>query len=312
MLRKFYKKINKNMGVKIFGNPNSVNYNLFNILYDKFILRKETEKEYLKNFYKDGYFKTEIVSKDLVDLINDQIITPQQDTIDPKTKKHIFFIPKHLRKNIIDHIYKDYGSMLKEMQKFYNNRISISEIVIRRNYPLDNTEYYKSKIRTKDMEVYNNYYHVDFYVSTFFKMFINLSNVTEENGPLHIYDIRSTGEYIDKFNYSSRLNYEPNEIKNRLKINSGFKGESLVADTTKCLHRAGLVQNGYRDMLFVIFGLIPEKFLSKDTYENLNYFNNIDNEALWNKSAKFTKIYKPQSLKKTLKLYWDMKKSKLT
>ena len=69
---------------------------------------------------------------------------------------------------------------------FYNNKISICEIVVRRNYPLENSEYYKNKIRTKEMEIYNNYYHVDFYVSAFFKMFINLTDVYEENGPSHI------------------------------------------------------------------------------------------------------------------------------
>ena len=96
---------------------------------------------------------------------------------------------------------------------FYNNKISICEIVVRRNYPLENSEYYKNKIRTKEMEIYNNYYHVDFYVSAFFKMFINLTDVYEENGPLHIYDINSTEDYIKKYNYSSRLDYETKEIK---------------------------------------------------------------------------------------------------
>ena len=40
MLRKLYKKLNKKFGVKIFKNPNTINYNLFNIFYDRFIQKK--------------------------------------------------------------------------------------------------------------------------------------------------------------------------------------------------------------------------------------------------------------------------------
>ena len=142
------------MGVKIFGNPNTVNYNLFNILYDKFILRKETEKEYLKKFYKDGYFKTEVVSKDLVDLINDQIIAPQQSTIDPKTKKHIFH-------TIIDNRMKKNKLSIKSVKKNHNKIMSIKKksIIKKKSLPMKrNTrkvkiKYYKCNTRNTKRKI---------------------------------------------------------------------------------------------------------------------------------------------------------------
>ena len=310
MLRKLYKKLNKKFGVKIFKNPNTINYNLFNIFYDRFI-QKKINISYIEEFNKNGYFKVKDASSNLVELINDRIIRPQEKNINPNSKKHRFYVPEEIREEIIKQISRNYNDVLKNLEVFYNNKISICEIVVRRNYPLENSEYYKNKIRTKEMEIYNNYYHVDFYVSAFFKMFINLTDVYEENGPLHIYDINSTEDYIKKYNYSSRLDYETKEIKEKLKINTGKKGEGLIANTTKCLHRAGIVKKNHRDILFVIFGLIPKKTSTSTTYENLNYFNTLNEDALWNHSGQFTKIYKKKNIRETINLFNNFNKNKI-
>ncbi len=311
MIRNIYDKINKNMGIKIFNNPNNLNYNFFNILYKKLIMKKNFEVDFIKRYYEKGFFKTNQNSIKLVNFINENIIKPQEKNIKKDAKKYLFQIPKNLREELLDQILEDYEPTIKELEKFYNNKISIAEIVVRRNYPLNDSDYYKNKIRKKEMEVYNNYYHIDFYVSAYFKMFINLTDVNVENGPLHIYDIKSTGEYLKKYNYNSRFDYEPSELEDKLKLNCGKKGESLIADTTKCLHRAGIVKEGYRDMLFIIFGLVPKTTSLNKLSNTLSYFNNLDNDSLWNQSNNFTKIYKPKNLRKTMKLFYEFFVSKI-
>ena len=244
-------------------------------------------------------------------MINENIIKPQEKNIKKDAKKHVFQIPDNLRDELLNQIFKDFEPTIKELEKFYNNKISIAEIVIRRNYPLNNDDYYKNVIRKKEMEVYNNYYHIDFYVGAYFKMFINLTDVGSQNGPLHIYDIKTTGDFLKKFNYNNRFDYEPNEIEDKLKLNCGKKGESLIADTTKCLHRAGIVKEGYRDILFVIFGLVPKTMSSNKSSNTLSYFNNLDSESLWNQSQNFTKIYKPKNLRQTMRLFYNFFVSKI-
>ena len=311
MIKKLYAKYNKNLGIKFFNNPNTINYNIFNFLYKNLIMKNKLRNNHLNEFHEKGFFKTKINSSELVELINKKVIKPQENKIIPGTKKYIFYLPDDLKNKIIELIADDYKDIIKDLEIFYNNKISITEIVVRRNYPLNNGKYYKNKLRTKEMEVYNNYYHVDYYVSAFFKMFINLSEVKSENGPLHIYDIKTTGEYLKRFKYNSRFDYEPNEIIDKLNVNSGKPGESLIADTTKCLHRAGIVEKNYRDILFVIFGLIPKKLKSSNVFDSLRYFNSINENSIWNHSGKFTKIYKPKNLRQTLKLFWKLKNSKI-
>lgn len=311
MIKKLYTKYNKNLGIKFFNNPNTINYNIFNILYKNLIMRNKLSNDHINEFHKKGFFKTKVSSNKLVELINDKVIKPQEDKIIPGTKKHIFFLPDNIKEEIINLISDDYKKIIEDLEIFYNNKISITEIVVRRNYPLNNEKYYKNKLRAKEMEVYNNYYHVDYYVSAFFKMFVNLSEVKSENGPLHIYDIKATGDYLKKFKYNSRFDYEPNELIDKLNINSGKPGESFIADTTKCLHRAGVVEKNYRDILFVVFGLIPKKFKSLNIRDSLKYFNNISENSIWDHSGKFTKIYKPKNLRQTLKLFWKLKNSKI-
>ena len=100
-----------------------------------------------------------------------------------------------MRKNLIELIYSDYKVLFQELEEYFNHKITIAEILVKRNFPLGESSYYRNQLRTKDMEPYSNYYHVDFYVNTFFKMFINLQDVEKENGPLHIYNIQSSKFY---------------------------------------------------------------------------------------------------------------------
>ncbi len=303
-------KLNKNLGLLLFNNPNNFNYILFNKFYNKFVSKIKNLNDEVSEFHKNGFIKTKNKSAELVDFINNNIIAKQQSQIQENEVKHLFFIPDECRDKILRLFHQEHGELIKELEKYYNNNIGILEIIIKRHFPIKaENNYYQNTIRDKSKEFYSNYYHVDFYVGTFFKMFINLQDVSEKNGPLNIYDIMSSKEFIKKNNYKSRLNYKVNDLQNKLFKNIGEKGQTVIANTTKCLHRAENVLTGKRDVVVITFGVIPKK-IDKKNNAYFDYYAKQNPEIVWNKNGQYTKISKPKNLISTIKLLINFFKSK--
>ena len=313
MIKKIYEKINNILSIYIFGNPNRFNYNIFNFFYRTIICKNNKKDEKINQFVKNGYFKGSKASKEFIDLIQKNIINKNdvdektteflnQNKVENKKKNISFNVDPSLRNKIIEFIKTDFKDDLLGLENYYNNKISIAEIQVKRNLPLENKEYYNRYTRTKEFEIYSNYYHVDAYVNTHIKMFINLQDVKEEDGPLHIYSKSSTRKFIKKNKYKNRQNYLCKEL-NELYVNSGMVGETLFANTTECLHRAGIPkENHHRDILFISFIVIPEKFDDNKSY--LDYYEKLDQNSVWthnNNNVVFKT--KPKKLKDTFYLF---------
>ena len=303
--------LNKNLGLFLFKNPNTFNYILFNKFYSLFILKKKFAIGEILEFHKKGFIKTKYESQELVKFVNEKIITPQEESIGNGVPRHQFVINKDYREKILQLIKRDYGELISKLEKYYNNKIAISEFQIKRNFPIqENDEYFDKQIRDKTKEPYSNYYHVDFYVGTYFKMFINLHDVTEENGPLNIYDIQSTKDFVKKNGYKSRNNYIVRDLKDKIYINVGKKGQTVLANTTKCLHRAGNVKKEKRDIIFITFGAIPNKLDNNDLNNHFDYYEKQNPDGVWAHNGKFTKLSKPKGFRSTIKLFYKFIKSK--
>ena len=200
----------------------------------------------------------------------------------------------------IDHINNNFRSLMRDFEHYYNANISVAKVVIKRNYNIDKF----------NEEIYSNNYHVDHNTYNHFKLFINLMDTSKKHGPLHIYSKNSTKNFIKKNYYKNRNNYKDNELQDELYINEGKMGESLMADTSTCLHKAGKVEKGnFRDMLFITFITIPKKVETKDFF----YFDNILPNIIWLPvgGSQVIKIAKPSSLRKMISTFFDYYKSKL-
>jgi len=304
--------LNKNLGIIFFKNPNTLNYIFFDKLYSLFILKKKNIDSEISQFHKNGFFKTKYKSLELVNYINEQIISKQEKDIPRGVPRYQFEIEKKYRKKILQLVKRDYGDLIHDLEKYYNNKIAISELQIKRNFPLDESkDYYQKKTRDKTKEPYSNYYHVDYYVGTYFKMFINLHDVYEDNGPLNIYDIKSTKEFVKENDYKSRNNYIVQDLKDKLYINTGHKGQTVIANTTKCLHRAGNVKNGQRDIIFITFGAIPERLKNDFLDNHLDYYEKQNSDGVWVHNGMFTKLSKPKGFRSTIKLFYQFIRSKV-
>jgi hypothetical protein len=104
---------------------------------------------------------------------------------------------------------------------------------------------------------YSILWHVDGHPVDTLKMFIVLSDVADENGPLH-YLTKQRTEALRKKGYFSRFKYGVTraELEDEKYLSKliGPSGTTAFCDTTKCLHRAGVPAEGRtRDMLQLRF-----------------------------------------------------------
>lgn len=298
MIRKTLFQINKHFGKFFFGNPNSLYYNIFNKMHFHFIANKNHNESIINEYVKKGFVKTNINSKALCEYISSEI---KKQSPDPNQSFYNFTINDEMKRQIKDHINSSFSEILKKLENFYNSKISVASVRIRRNYHIN---------ESIDKEVYSNNYHVDHYVYNHFKVFINLMNVNIDQGPLHIYSKNDTKKFLKLNKYKSRSNYIKEELSECLNINSGKVGESFLANTTECLHKAGYVKKGnYRDILFITFVTIPEKILN---YKDFFYYDDIYPNSIWvDNKSEIIKIAKPKSLKKTIKLFYKYYKNKI-
>ena len=98
-------------------------------------------------------------------------------------------------------------------------------------------------------------------------------------------------------------------VLHKLFKNIGEKGQTVIANTTKCLHRAENVLTGKRDVVVITFGVIPKK-IDKKNNAYFDYYAKQNPEIVWNKNGQYTKISKPKNLISTLKLLINFFKSK--
>lgn len=291
-------KVNKSFGVKFFKNPNTLNYNLFNFFFKKNIV--DANHDILKSYHDLGYLKPQVDSKNLAKFLSNKIKSSKLKNINEHSTK--IEIDEEMKHKIKNHINYDYNKVIQALKRYYKSDIAILNIYIKRNYGIEDVNYYSKKERSKDFEYYNMYFHCDYYTMNYFKLFINLQDVTIDDGPLTFYTIEGTKEFVSKSNYRDRNCYNNIKLDNEIK-NCGNLGDSLILNTTQCIHKADIPKFGnYRDMLFIHFVAIPKKI------DDIFYFEKDYPDEVWGSSNSLVKKYsKPKSLRETIKLYKDFK-----
>ena len=290
--------LDKKLGILFFKNSNYFSYNLFNFFYSINIAKK-TNNTFVNNFIQNGFIPSVSISDVKIDEINNLLL--KQNAYNDGSNRYQFDIDKDIQKKIKQIIIDYYSESIFEIEKYYNSPIAITNISIWRNYGFNESK------SSEDKEYFSNYFHTDAYIGTFFKLFINLQDVNDKDGPLEINSIKDTALYIKKSNYKSRNNYSKIEHKKTYK-NIGKKGESLFFNPTKCLHRASVPAFGnQRDMIGIIFNVVP---VQKNN-SLLFTFDKEDNDVIWKDdslSKKYSKIFGFRNL---LNFYNDLYKSRI-
>ncbi len=150
--------------------------------------------------------------------------------------KHMPEISKLMTKEVID-IYEQY----------YGGPFEILDVYAWRNYHVPDS------ILEKYRGVYSDDWHCDGHNTTWTKLMIYLTDVTDQDGPFNIQSSERTKELIEK-GFGSRTNPKlPKEVLEDPKYSTrymGPKGSVVSCNTTVCLHRATIPAQGrFRDII---------------------------------------------------------------
>lgn len=288
MIGDLINKIDKIFGVICFSNLNPLSYCLFNFYYKKKILSIKSiqDKENVKEFNEHGFSKINNINLDTLKKINFELKLQN-----PKKEKNNRFQYK-MNLNIINLIKKiidtDFNFLLKDLSKYYNSNIYLGHALITRNYNYD----------PKEGESYSSYFHCDGYLNTYFKILVNLSDVSEEMGPIHVINKKDTKKNIGLLKYNSRNLKKEKTINSKIFKNISKLGDALLINTTECLHKAGIPREGkYRDMLYLVFCAYPNESQNIYNYEKLD-------RSIWEAYSNLVKkLAKPYGFINIFKLY---------
>jgi len=170
------------------------------------------------------------------------------------------------------------------VSNYYGANFKVLHVRMWRNYHVPD-EIIKKK------EVFGNNWHCDGANSTITTMFVNLSNVKEENGPLHVQSINRTKKLL-KLGYKSRYEYNvPIDIledSENIVKHTGSSGSTIWANTQYIFHRAGIPEKGhYRDFMQLRF--LPTNTPLEENWPD--YCEDANDEILFDKHGNLDGIY---------------------
>lgn len=177
-------------------------------------------------------------------------------------KKFLYPIPKIPElKNLVN------DKVIDFLKSYYKSYFKITRLFIWRNYHIPSD-------LQKKREMYSNWWHCDPENSTWVKLFVNLTDVTEKNGPFHALTKARTKELI-KMGYGNRGNYKlPSNVMDDPKHvwkSTGDAGTAFMCNCVLGFHRAGIPEPGcHRDLVVLIFAP-SNKPMRKDWWKDVDF-----------------------------------------
>jgi len=295
-------KVNKYGGTFLFKSPNTLSYSIFNYLYNKYVVNLDNADDDIKFFHEQGYLKPNINFNKEVTNLNEKL--DENNVINNRSS--IEFILNKESKEIVRNILKSskFQNLKNKIENYFNLKMYLNHVLVGRNFPLNKEDEH-------NVNIYSNNYHVDYYIMNYFKMFINLHDVDETQGPMNLYSKKNSKKFINLNNYKDRSNYDlNNETELGIVKNTGSKGDLFVCSTPQCLHRASSPEIGKkRDMLFLSFAATTE---INNSNEDLFSFENNYYDDVWSNGSQLRKILcKPKSARKQFSLLKKFIKNKI-
>ncbi len=286
------KKVNQIFKNNIIGTQNLIRYYYFNRLFKLFFANKKSE---FYSLVKDGYIKIDKIDENIISSIVNEI---KKQSISEENASYEYSFNENLKillKKLVDNNLKN---ELDKIKQIYNLDLIISNLELKRNFHFNKADHnYES--------IFSENYHEDKYICTQIKQFIYLSYVSEESGPFSFFKINESKKFIKEKKLDNRFNLKiDNNKKQDYKDEIYFlgnPGDSMIVDTSECLHRANIPYSGnYRDMLTITYNFV----ISKD---NKSVWALIDkSKNFWqNKNTDYLskEISKPGSYYKLIKIF---------
>jgi hypothetical protein len=285
----------KKFAVKFFNQRLPLIYILFNFLYRKLVVNYKIDDKEIKQFHSSGFTKIDISLKKEIEEYKDKFVLNNEE-LNKNEKKVNFELNNIDKKELSIKIKKKLLPFIIKLEDYFNCDVIISDITASRNYNHNDA-------LNLDIDHFANHFHQDSYMMTYNKIFINLMDVNEDDGPLEVIPRENRNSFVKSFNYKDRFNYNLFGDKNLIRKNIGKIGDCFLFSSPQVFHRAGVPKN-YRDNMQIILVTIPKKYSEGlDKIDDIKLFQN--NYQLY---QKFTK---PYSILKVIKLFFTLLRYKL-
>lgn len=212
----------------------------------------------------------------VADKINEQIGKEKLANSEVKEKPVYYYkINDELKKVIRDFINYELKEIIADLASIYKMPIYVANITLRKTNHFDSEE-----------EKYNNYFHNDIYLGNHLKLFFNLHDMNEENGPTVIIPSLITKKILSyKNRFAKRGMIVKNDQGKKFFVNNLKKGNLIICNTCECLHRASIPKkNESRDILTLTLVAYPNKN-DKDIF----YYENEYKNEIWNGNSNLAK-----------------------
>lgn len=284
---KFFKYDNKKISMKFFKQRKSLSYIFFDNIFKKIILNNEIIDNEINNFNKFGFTKLDLNFKAIINEFKHKffILDNEKNT----SKKKVLLTLNEVDKNkLYFEIKKKINPLIKKLEVYFNCNVILSQIITSRNYN-------HSDKNNLNISHYANHFHQDNYLITYNKIFINLMDITENDGPLEVISKENKDKFIKSFKYKDMYNYNLDGDPNLIHKNTGKIGESFLFSSSEVFHRAG-VPDDYRDSMMLILVAIP--------YGKSEGLNKINEGTIYNDNSKIIhSVTKPYKVLKLIKLF---------
>jgi hypothetical protein len=293
-LHKYVNLNDKKFALKIFNQRLPIIYILFNFLYRKLVINSNIDDKEIKQFHNSGCAKIDISFKKEIEEYKNKFFLNNQE-LNSNQKRVKLELNDFDKKELSIKIKEKLSPLIKKLENYFNCDVIISDISAYRNYNHNDA-------LNLDVDHFANHFHQDSYTMTYNKIFINLMDITENDGPLEIIPRENRNFFIKSFNYKDMNNYNLFGDKKLIKKNVGKIGDCFLFSTPQVFHRAG-VPNHHRDNMQVILVTFPKKYSEGlDKIDDIKLFQ--DNFNL------FQKFTKPYSIKKVIKLFFTLLRHK--
>jgi len=146
---------------------------------------------------------------------------------------------------------------------YYGRNFQIKQVVCYRNYHVP------SEISSQ-FEMFADHWHCDRRNTSEMKLFVCLSDVTEDDGPFHVQSMEQT-KYLMNAGFGTRENYDlPEEVLEDTKYVKkaiGSSGSAYFGNANRCMHKAGIPAIGHvRDIANFVF--VPSDESLKDDWKD--------------------------------------------
>lgn len=286
-LYKIFAFYSRKLSLIIFSQRLPLSYVFFNSLYKKFIVNKKLNDPHILKFHQSGFVKLEVELKDEINEYKNKMFIKNEDDIDKTTRIELSLTDQD-KKNFAIKVKKKFEPIINKLEKYFNCDVFISNMYPFRTYHVDDQN-------NLEKENYANHFHQDGYLMIYNKIFVNLMDVTENDGPMQVVPIENRNSFLKSFKYKERDNYNIFGDQKLIYKNTGKIGECFLFSSPQVFHRAGIPEY-HRDVLQITLVTIPKKYS-----DGISIPNEVD---LFKSNEKnIIKISKPYTLLNMIKLF---------